>query len=257
MEKLTIQVGADRRSYRYIAPTEPKPGAPLLLALHGTTQTGAAMRRFSGRTLDALAGTVGADLVYLDGYRRAWNDGRITKTSAAQKKDIDDVAFIRAVIDLFDRPAVVIGYSNGGQMLHRFIRETRGHLSGAVFIAAGLPVSEDFALNDTAPDEVPVLLLQGTGDKVMPADGGATSLFGSARGPIRSALDTAAAYAGGAEPTVTRSATSTRYDWARVRLITQTGAGHVIPNRRTAPPIVGPSHHDIDTGEEIRDFLAL
>jgi polyhydroxybutyrate depolymerase len=71
-----IDVAGRRRSFEHFAPSAASADAPLLLALHGTTQRGHTMRAFSGRSLDALADRIGAELVYLNGYRRAWNDAR-------------------------------------------------------------------------------------------------------------------------------------------------------------------------------------
>ncbi|MDN4613009.1 hypothetical protein P5G50_00980 [Leifsonia sp. F6_8S_P_1B] len=266
MTRETLLIGGRRRTYLHVAPVRSNASAPLLLALHGTTQTGATMRRFSGRTLDALAERTGADLVYLDGYRRAWNDGRLTATSAAQRADVDDVGFVRAVVERFGRPAIAIGYSNGGQLIHRIVREAPGLLAGAVIVAAGLPVEEDFALAGVAPDRIPLLIVHGTADPVVPYDGGATRLLGRTKGTVRSALATAQAYAGegveavaGAEPdgAAATFVGITRVEWPGVRLVTQHGTGHVIPNRVTRPPFVGPSHADLDLGEEIESYLRL
>jgi polyhydroxybutyrate depolymerase len=388
MTRQTITVGGRRRTYLHVAPRTPNASAPLLLALHGTTQTGSTMRRFSGRTLDRLAERLGADLVYLDGYRRAWNDARITKISAAQKKNVDDVGFVTAIVERFQRPTIAIGYSNGGQLLHRVLRETHGLLAGAVLIAASLPVEEDFALVGQAPDAIPTLLMHGTADPVVPYDGGDTRLLGLfTRGAVRSARETAEAYAAGAsmsaasavgaravkayaagveasrsaasaasasgaaavasgvrsaafaagaaagisapglaelepasatatapqpatepqapnfaaaasrvepasarvEPASARAESASaritlsevglaaatvvqdggveRMEWVAgrgtdrraVRLVTQLGTGHVIPNLVTSPSprFIGPSHHDLDTGSEIESFFSL
>jgi polyhydroxybutyrate depolymerase len=259
MSRESIQVGGRRRTYLHVAPTVPRASAPLIVALHGTTQRGSTMRRFGGRTLDALAERIGADLVYLDGYRRAWNDARRKPTSAAQKKNIDDVGFVRAVIERFDRPAIVVGYSNGGQLVHRVLRETRGLVAGAAIIAAGLPAEDDFTLGEIAPDPVPLLLIHGTADPVVPYKGGITRLLGRPRGLVRSALETAESYAQGSGPVVSRTGEVERRDWESVRLVTQFGTGHVIPNRTTspAPRFIGPSHHDLDVGEEIDQFFGL
>jgi polyhydroxybutyrate depolymerase len=217
------------------------------------------MRSFGGKTLDSLADRIGADLVYLDGYKRAWNDARRLPTSKAQKKNVDDVGFVRAVVEHFGRPTIAIGYSNGGQLLHRVLREEHGLLAGAAVISAGLPVDDDFTLVDTAPDDIPVLLFHGTGDPVVPFEGGTTRLLGRPRGFVRSARATAHSYAPATEPVVSRDGEIERADWGRVRQVTQFGAGHVIPNRVTspAPRFVGPSHHDLDAGEEIQQFFAL
>lgn len=259
MPSESIDAGGRRRTYLHLVPSRPVEGAPLLVALHGTTQRGASMRRFSGRSLDALAERLGADLVYLDGHRRAWNDARRSPTSAAQRKRIDDVGFVRAVVERFDRPAIAIGYSNGGQLVHRLLREAPGLLTGAAVVAAGLPVDDDFTLVGVAPDPVPLLLVHGTADPVVPYEGGPTRLLGRPRGTVRSALDTARSYAAGGSPSISRTAGVERSDWGHVRLVTQLGTGHVIPNRRTspAPRFIGPSHHDLDIGEEIADHLRL
>jgi polyhydroxybutyrate depolymerase len=259
MSRETIEVGGRRRTYIHVTPRRPVPSAPLIVALHGTTQNAKAMRKFSGGTFDALAEETGADLVYLNGYRRAWNDGRRIKTSAAQKRETDDVGFVRKVVERFGKPSIVIGYSNGGQLVHRILREVPGTFTGAVLIAAGLPVDEDFALAGLAPDRIPVLLFHGTGDPVVPYEGGATRLLGRTRGAVQSALGTARSYAPHDEPAISRSGNVERRDWDGVRLISQIGAGHVIPNRKSSPSprFVGPSHHDVDTGEEIRAFFNL
>lgn len=255
-----IDVAGRRRSYLHIAPASPRSGAPLLLALHGSSQQGRTMRNFSGRTLDALAERIGADLVYLNGHGRAWNDARRQKLSRAQKADVDDVSFVSTVIDRFDRPTIAVGYSNGGQLLHRILREKPALLAGAVIIAAGLPIDDDFTLVDVDPGSTPVLLLHGTDDPIVPYHGGMPRMLGRAtRGAVQSAWATARSYAPATEPVTRREGDVERADWDGVRLITQLGTGHVIPNRTTSPArlVVGPSHHDIDLGEEIESFFTL
>lgn len=260
MPRQSITVGDRRRTFLHVPARAPRAEAPLLVALHGTTQQGATMRRFGGRTLDDLAARTGSELVYLDGFRRAWNDGRRVATSAAQRLGVDDVGFVRAVIERFDRPALVVGYSNGGQLVHRLLRQTRGLLAGATVIAAGLPAKEDSVLGDVAPDDVPVLIFHGSADPIVPYAGGDTRMLGRSRGLVVSAVETAESYVKHAdEPEITGAGTVERRDWHGVRLVTQWGAGHVIPNRVTSPTpwFVGPSHHDLDAGEEIADFFKL
>jgi hypothetical protein len=79
------------------------------------------------------------------------------------------------------------------------------------------------------------------------------------RGVVQSAPATARIYARGGEPLIQRDGDVERADWDGVRFITQFGTGHVIPNRRTTPfpPVVGPSHRDLDTGEEVESFFGL
>jgi polyhydroxybutyrate depolymerase len=251
------EVDGRRRTYVHVAPPAPNPDAPLLLALHGTTQNPRAMRRFSGGTFDRLAASLGADLVYLTGHRRAWNDGRRIRTSAAQRENVDDVGFVEAVLERFARPAIAIGYSNGGQLLHRYLRQSDVPLAGAMLIAAGLPVAEDREYGDDLRQSIPTLLVQGTADPVMPYEGGTVRLLGRSKGDVLSARETAAAYAGTTDaPFESVEGPVRRTDWPGVRLVTLEGAGHVIPNRLTSPPFVGPSLRVLDAGEELRSFFS-
>jgi polyhydroxybutyrate depolymerase len=257
--KKSIEVGGHRRTFVHVEPTSHSDDAPLLLALHGSTQRGPTMQKFSGRTLDALAERIGANLVYLNGYGRSWNDARKGKTLRAQKANIDDVAFVTAIVERFGRPTIGIGYSNGGQLLHRVLRERHGLLTGAAIIAAGLPVDDNFLLVDVKPDSVPILLVHGTADPVVPYLGGATKNLGRFHGMVQSAADTVRRYAPAGSPVTLRAGDVERTDWNGVRLVSQIGTGHVIPNRTTSPVafIMGPSHHDLDLGEEIEDFFRL
>jgi polyhydroxybutyrate depolymerase len=264
MPRESLDVGGVRRTLLHLPPADPDPSAPLLVALHGTSQQGATLRRFSGRTFDALAHRIGADLVYPDGIGRAWNDARRTRTSRAQREGVDDVGFVRAIVERFDRPAIAVGYSNGGQLVHRLLHESHGLLVGAASIAAGLSVDEDFTLVGVAPDRVPVLVMHGTGDPVVPYAGGVTRMLGRTRGTVRSAAETAEHYAPAGPPTITTTGGIERADWTAaggkdVRLVTQRDVGHVVPNRITSPArlFVGPSHHDLDAGEELAAFFGL
>jgi polyhydroxybutyrate depolymerase len=259
MPRDSLDVGGVRRTLLHVPPTDPAPAAPLLIALHGTSQQGASLRRFSGRTFDALAHRIGADLVYPDGIGRAWNDARRVVTSRAQREHVDDVGFVRAIVERFGRPAIAVGYSNGGQLVHRLLHEAPGQLVGAAVIAAGLPVDEDSSIAGLEPDRVPVLVLHGTADPIVPFAGGATRMLGRSRGVVRSARETAEHYAPAGAPTETTTGAIDRTDWGSVRLVTQRGVGHVVPNRITAPArlFVGPSHHDLDAGEEVEAFLGL
>jgi polyhydroxybutyrate depolymerase len=259
----SIDVGGRRRTYLHLAPTAPNPDAPLLLALHGTTQKPATMRRFSGRTFERLAESLGADLVYLEGHRRAWNDGRRIQTSAAQRENVDDIGFVETVVRRFERPTIAIGYSNGGQLLHRYLRQSDVPLAGAMLIAAGLPVADDREYPDDLRQSIPTLLVQGTADPVMPYDGGTVRVLGRSKGQVISARDTAAAYARSSAaqstdaPLESTDGPVTRTDWPGVRLITVAGAGHIIPNLVTSPPFVGPAPRVLDSGAELRSFFEL
>ncbi|MFI1994803.1 alpha/beta hydrolase family esterase [Actinoplanes sp. NPDC020271] len=156
------------------------PSANLVLVFHGSKQTGPVHRDFTGRIFD----TVPAVVVYLDGYRRNWNDARRESRFPARIENVDDVAFTRAVIAKLVvshgvDPAKVfaVGYSNGGQMVMRLAHEQPALLAGATVIAATLPEAESFLLAGAAPVPLPVLLIHGTKDPIVRYQGGGMSWF--------------------------------------------------------------------------------
>ena len=265
-----VELDGRRRSYRVVRPVAPEPDAALVLALHGSNQSGAGLRRFSGGTFDALAAEHGAVVVYPDACGGLWNDARRGTPGRARTEGVDDVAFLTTVLDrvaerhgLVERRAVVAGYSNGGQMAIRLLFQTTGRLRGAVLFGASLPTPDNLLVDDVG-DRVPVTLVHGTKDPNVPFDGGTASLFGfRPRGTVLSAAESAHRLAQrnglDVEPEVhvlpERSAgtsvTVTRYGGpAPVTLFAVANGGHVVPNRRKrAFPLLGRTTRVIDGGE--------
>lgn len=96
--------------------------------------------------LDAVADRHGVVLIYPEGYRRSWNDGR--GNTPAEREGVDDVTFIRSLIDhLIETMGIdparvgVAGLSNGGVMCHRLGLALSGRIAGIAAVAGLLPVS--------------------------------------------------------------------------------------------------------------------
>src|ERR1700726_2888389 len=98
VQTATIQVGSRLRSYVEYIPGQLPAGAPLVIALHGTTMDGAEMRKFTGYELDSMAYTHGFAGFYPDVYKRNSNDGLTGGEVAATLENVDDVGFILALI---------------------------------------------------------------------------------------------------------------------------------------------------------------
>ena len=134
-----------------------------------------------GTTFDAQADVWGFAVVYPDGWGGCWADGRGVTT--ADEAGVDDVAFLRALIDWSaghhgtsgDR-AVVAGISNGAFMAHRMALEAGGQVAVLAAVAGGLPAS----LCDVRPSHaVSAMLIHGTANAVSPIAGG----YSRHRGP--------------------------------------------------------------------------
>ncbi|HEY2061524.1 MAG TPA: dienelactone hydrolase family protein [Amycolatopsis sp.] len=252
---------------------------PIVLVFHGSMQTAAAIRSFTAGTFDRIGAQSGAVVAYLDGHKKHWNDARITNTSAARTDGVDDVAFAKAAIDLLqrryggDRAQVhAVGFSNGGQLVVRLIHEVPEALAGAAILSATQSVPENFAPDSPRQQPLPVLLVHGTQDPIVPYDGGMAKMYRfRPRGLGLSAPDTAAYYARRngitAAPVVTPASPPSQVDRTEYRqpghqpvtLCTVREGGHTIPGPKTARPrfLLGRTDTTFDTAGAINDFFGF
>ncbi|PJJ70880.1 polyhydroxybutyrate depolymerase [Diaminobutyricimonas aerilata] len=281
----SIEVAGRSRTLTVIGDPTGRPGRGLVLILHGSRQTGEVHRRFTGASFDALADRGTAVVAYLDGYRGNWNDARRESRFPARRENIDDVGFVRAVIDRLaqthavDRRRVVVaGFSNGGQMAMRLIHEVPDLLAGAAVVGATMPSAASFVdpRPAAAAHPLPVLLVHGTADPIAPFEGGrmrgwAERMF-KVGGTTLSMVQTAEYFArrnGVTDPPRTsRVSPEGRRPWAArtdytdrerppVRLFTIHGGGHTVPGPKRAPFILGRTGRDISTAEEVARFFGV
>jgi polyhydroxybutyrate depolymerase len=168
-----IQIEGRNRNFTCHVPPGPSTESrPLLIALHGRNLTVEEFRRITH--FDAIADRHGFVLVYPEGYRRSWNDGR--GNTPAEREGVDDIAFIRTLIEHLTEtvgidPARVgvTGLSNGGVMCHRLGLKLSDRIAGIAPVAGLMPISLAGVMPDHA---VSVLLIQGDRDTSMPIMGG-------------------------------------------------------------------------------------
>lgn len=278
----TLTVGDRERTYTAYVPEGLAPAAPLLVVLHGSFETGAAVRRNTAYGFDALADRYGFAVAYPDGYEQGWNDCRRVAATPARRENVDDIGFLRALAaDMRGRYGVedgrfyAAGYSNGGQMVFRLAAEMPDRLAGIAAIAANLPVADDSSCPSMTA-AVPVLTMAGTDDPISPFAGGEVTIFGfSPRGRVMSADDTAKTFARlngmtGASATRTLAHREPGSDTAVRETVyreagkppvvqyTIDGGGHVVPTtHHRYPRLMGPTSHDVDAPAAIADFFAL
>ena len=140
--------------------------SPLIVAMHGFLGTASNMRKKS--RFDALARKHGLVIVYPNGKRRRWNDGR------SPRNRVDDVAYLTALIkDLISKGSVdpsrvyLAGHSNGGGMAMRLACEASDLVRGISVVATKSPTNFQCAKGAS----VPAMFFHGTEDPISPHAG--------------------------------------------------------------------------------------
>lgn len=177
--QVELQHGGRTRSYIVRVPSsiaQQRAAAPLVLVLHGGGGNGSNAESMTGFT--STANHEGFIVAYPNGTARGrlqlltWNAGHCC--GYAMEERVDDVGFLRAVIDDIARRTVVdlrrvyvTGMSNGAMMSHRAGREMSDRIAAIAPVVGG--VFSDEALQGRG---VSALMINGMLDKSVPFVGG-------------------------------------------------------------------------------------
>ncbi len=149
---------------------------PVVLVLHGLTQTGASIQSYS--ELDKIADTANFIAVYPDGLNTQWN-ATIGATGT------NDVGYLNALLDsVFAKYSVNLarvyscGFSNGGYMSHRLACEYTNRFAAIASVAGTMFDATFTACNPSRA--IPVMQIHGTTDFVVSYIGNGTSGKGAA-----------------------------------------------------------------------------
>lgn len=277
---LTFQ-GIERTYLLHVPPSySGKDPAPLVIFFHGGGGTAASSEKFAG--FGPLSDREGFLVVYPDGVGRSWNDGREAKKIPSQKENVDDIGFVSALLDklLADYridPARVYatGPSNGGIFSHRIGAELSERVAAIAPVIGGMAPA--VAKNFHPRKPVPVLMINGTADPLVPFGGGEIRLFGTGgRGeiiPTDEAVKKWVAHNGcRAEPVVEDMPDVDPGDGTRIRkavypggrqgseviLYTIGGGGHTWSggNQYLPKAMIGRLSHDMDATKIIWEFFS-
>jgi polyhydroxybutyrate depolymerase len=259
-----IKFGGRDRSYSVYYPNTMKPNAGVLFALHPSMSSGGEMRSWVGPILERFAEQENLVVVYPDGYEGHFNDCRKQASYSARTENIDDVGFIKQIVNelsiqqpKFRQPATeqkdlgdkinpnkiyALGYSNGGHLAFRLALEAPDLVKGIIVIAANFPADGSIECQTDKLYTRVVGLIEGTEDPINPYKGGQVTLFGFGnRGHVLSAKDSAVWFSQALQIRSSVEQETVRVlnnqvkrerwksDDAEVLLITIDGAGHTIP----------------------------
>lgn len=182
----TVSVDGVRRDYLLVAPAKDDGPVPLVIALHGGGGNAATMvPRWSD-----TARREGFAVAFPSGVGRAGNMGTWNAGGCcgyAMTSDSADIAFIGAVIDDVARlrridPAriYVTGLSNGGMMTYRIGAALAPRLAAVAVVSGAM-----FGGEPTPSTPLPVLIMHGVQDDIVPFKGGMSPMALVARSQAR------------------------------------------------------------------------
>lgn len=277
----SMEMDGFHRTYTVFIPDRLQRGPfPTVIVLHGGLESGSTIRR--QLNMDPVAGREGFVTVYPNGLGRGWNDGRGDRL---RQRGIygraGDVAFLKAIVkDLvgegiaLNSRVFLTGVSNGGMMSLRMGCEAADLFAGISPIIASIPA--DIVPACAPSRHVPLLLINGMADPLVPWNGGGVG-FAGRRGRVIPTLETIAfwrrvngcsaeekAFALKPAPGDGTGVIGKLYKDCRsgapVALIGIEGGGHRIPGyeNRAHPAadwLLGRQNHDFETAVEVWRFF--
>jgi polyhydroxybutyrate depolymerase len=194
----TLTVGGITRTYLLVLPStyygSDTTTFPLVVGMHGTGGSASQFDRDYGVT--EKANSTHFIVAYPEGVQRegrfnvrTWNAG--TCCDYAMENNIDDVGFIRALIDLMisdyranARRVYITGMSNGGMLAYRLACEMPEKIAAMAAVSCSMMVDEPCDPSRS----VPILHMHSKLDTKIPSDGG-IGIGGYQYPPIDSVLD--------------------------------------------------------------------
>jgi len=160
------------RTFVYYLPSNWAVGdnVPLMILLHGLTQTGAGVMDIT--QFNQIAEQEKFIIVYPDGNNFAWNANMNVSISSA-----DDLGFIENLAGYFQnnfgtdpQRQYLVGFSNGGFMSHKIACESSMCFAAIATVSGNM---SDTTFNNCSPVyNTSVLHLHGTSDAIVPYNGG-------------------------------------------------------------------------------------
>ncbi len=265
----TLTSGGLSRDYILHLPKNAPPGPlPLVIALHGALQPAGMMQRYLD--LDAVADREGFIVAYPKGMNLLWNDGRSSIAGfipLLHKRD--DGRFVLDVLEALTAEGLVdpsraylMGFSNGGFLTAYVACKYADRFQAYATLMMTVPM--DYAESCRPSKPVPILLMNGTYDPIVPAFGrptpGARLMSADATAALFARLDGCAA----PERTSAPHARITRWNDCTTGgavAYYEVAGGHQPPSQSTdavdalASVLLGPRSSGLDAPEEIWTFF--
>jgi len=266
-----VRVDGDSRTYFLFVPEAPSPsaGRPLVYVLHGGGGTARGMARSVDDELHALAETEGALIVYPQAIDRSWDFGEgVVSERMDQRRD--DLKFLTGLASVIERRHKInrqriyaTGISRGGQASYFLACKSPGFLAAIAPLTMPLP---EFLEDDCrAAPRIPILVMNGTADPLVPYNGGPITVGRKDRGDVLSTAETMRLFRRkngcGSRSTNRTIGGVDVIAWQNCRertiLYRVNGGGHTWPGGQQYLPVrvVGTVNRDISATAEIWKFF--
>ncbi|MCB1916739.1 MAG: hypothetical protein KDG52_13620 [Rhodocyclaceae bacterium] len=274
-----FDLGGHRRSYlAYVPPALPPGPRPLVVVVHGAGGSHYGMIKLTRGRFDQLAERDGFIVAYPKAVARMWDfgEGGPSETFTPRR---DDLTYFRRMLDQLetdypvDRQRIfVAGMSRGGKVAFMLGCRLGGRVRAIASVAMTLP--HYLADDCTAGPALPLALIVGDADPIVPISGGPLRVGGEARGTVLSVDQTLALWRA-RHRCATSAARSEgrdreddgtrlrRTEWidcseAPLVLYELLGAGHTWPSGLQYLPEdrIGKVAREVDGADEIWDFFA-
>lgn len=171
----SLTVDGRKRTYILHAPTGLKTPAPLVFVFHGG---GGDADKMTGLGFNELADRDKFIVVYPEAIEKNWNDGRNAAGIASQKQNVDDVKFIRELVEEVSKTQPVdrsrifgTGASNGAIFSHWLAHHASDLFAGFAPVIGSIAEPLQDSFSPACP--LSLLIIQGNQDKLIPINGGA------------------------------------------------------------------------------------
>jgi polyhydroxybutyrate depolymerase len=269
----SIVVDGMKRTYLLHVPASISGHVALIIAFHGHGGDGASQERLSN--MDALADKDGFVVAYPDGVDRGWNDGR--PETASKVNDLDFEAALQSDLEkaypIDPKRVYATGFSNGAVFSNDLACTASQRIAAVAAVSGTLPTVDAPKCRPKRP--IPIMLIAGTSDPVMPYAGGEIVVAGERRGQVLSFDDTVAFWAkadgcaprpatNALQPLATPDGTSVTQrtyngctGGSSVIAYTITGGGHTWPGGPQYLPaiLIGRASQQLDATQTIVEFF--
>lgn len=180
----TVNLDGQTRRWMTIVPktADGVPARGVVVVLHGVGGRGPDMRATAG--LEPLAASAGVVLVFPDAFGGAWNDGRPGADPAVAGTAVDDVRFLRLLIDetvertgTAPERVAVVGFSAGAVMASRLGCDVADRVGSMALIAGS--AGQGFQQSCRPARPVATMMVAGSADGTVPYGGGRVADWGT------------------------------------------------------------------------------